>query len=63
MEIKKSEQKSNLLTKKLYDYGGHPVNVKGETKLKLLLNNFAVPHVFNVVCSKQNNLCGRYLMT
>ena len=48
--------------KKLHDYGGHSVNVKGETQLKVLFNNFAVPHVFYVVCSKQNNLCGRDLM-
>ena len=48
--------------KKLHDYGGHFVNVKGETQLKVLFNNFAVPYVFYDVCSKQNNLCGRDLM-
>ena len=37
------------------------MNVKGETQLKVLFNNFVVPHAFCVVCSKQNNLCGRDL--
>ena len=48
--------------KNLKDYGGHPLNIVGETRLKVLFNNFAVYHVFYVACSKQNNLCGRDLM-
>ena len=49
-------------TGKLNDYGGHPLKVVGEIKLKVLFKDYEVYHVFTVACSKQNNLCGRDLM-